>query len=296
MSFENTVEHLAGMVQPKGCEISPAAQKLATLALTEIDERYGQNSERTLCYHNALHAVDVCRRGIRLANILYPHIVPEYRENLYDLILLAGVGHDYEQDYEKGINERLSADYIVGLAGASYEPHMRDSKFTDRLFAGVMATEVSMQPDGEIVQPNLREGDPDPLRLIMASADINGIAMEGSARMIKDAVNLSYEIYENPSPQQIYRFMLGQADFLRQRLDDERVRTSLAYYFPHNTELVYASLQREFQPNIKAAMKVARNIQRHPELESGIDRALSALHYLPASRAVGKLVRSKLLQ
>src|SRR5690349_4649767 len=92
--FESRVDELIGRIEADGPEIHPTVRSLATIALHSVEVRYGENSENHLPLHNAEHAIDVTERAIELTNLLYEYIPEEYRENIYDLILLAGLAHD----------------------------------------------------------------------------------------------------------------------------------------------------------------------------------------------------------
>ncbi|MEX2014491.1 MAG: hypothetical protein WD885_00970, partial [Candidatus Saccharimonadales bacterium] len=95
-NFEVAVDQLIERIQPDGYEFNETARSLATIALHDVELRYGENSDTSLPQHNAEHALDVAGRAIDLTNLLYEFIPEKYRDKIYELVLLVGVSHDWE--------------------------------------------------------------------------------------------------------------------------------------------------------------------------------------------------------
>ena len=296
VAFEEEIVNIASMVEPEGCEVSPEAIAIAAESLGEIAERYGPESDNPLSFHNADHSVGVTRRSVRLTNILYDYILPKYREGIYDLAVIDGATHDYEQSKGPGESERASSDYAVGKVSEKGGP-LNTDWFKKRLSLGIFATAVRMEDDGELVQSNLQSGARDPIKFIMAFGDINGIAMEGSSRMWKDATSLYYEITEEPTIDGLYNFLIGQAVFLKQRLNDGRVKSDIAYYFPKDIEDVYADMHAAFHSNIISAHSMALLLGQMPELKIPVEAAVRSIGALDRSLLgdlIGRALRGKL--
>ncbi len=299
VDYEKKLTDIAATVDPRYGEISPTAITIGTTALYEIDARYGLTSETPLLYHNASHSVDVSRRVVRLLNIIYPFIRPRYQTDIYDLAIVAGTTHDYEQSVGNGENENASALYARQKSEESNNPHFKTKAFLQRLTDGILATTTERKENGEIVQPNLQSGRHDPFKFVMAFGDINGIAMEGDKRMILDASRLCYEAYGNPTTDQIYDFLISQATFLRERLNDNRIKSDIAYYFPDNVDGVYREMRSAFHDNILSAYRVALVLDKRPELKVPIGLALqnivTAADKLYIGGIIGKIIHKNLI-
>jgi hypothetical protein len=269
ISFEQEIVSIAESVAPEDQEVQDTSIELAVSALEDIDRRYGPNSDGHLLYHNASHSLDVCRRTVRLLNLTYPYVQPKYRNHIYDLAILAGALHDYEQDLGPIKNEKASAEYAQASAAQSSPLYQRDG-MSKRLKAGILATAVVRNDEGEIVQTNLQTGAHDPLKFAMGFADINGIAMEGDLRMFRDATRLCYELFEDPSIDDLYGFLVNQAGFLRERLNDGRVKSDIAYYFPDSIDEVYKHMEEAFHSNIISSYKFALLLRDRPELKASV--------------------------
>lgn len=159
---------------------------------------------------------------------------------------------------------------------------------------GIQATKVEMREDGELVQTSLQTGSHHPIKFSTGFSDINGIAMEGSKRMLRDATNLYYEITEKPTIEGLYDFLIGQAGFLRQRLNPGRTKADIAYYFPDDIEAVYGDMYRHFHGNIISARDLAVHIGDHPELKKSIDIIAKGIDKSRVGAAVGRMLTRKL--
>ena len=289
MDFEKEINYLAKQVEPSGLEISEAARSVAVQALAEVDNRYGEKSAKTLEYHNAPHAIDVIRRGIRLSNVLMPYIPGHHRKSMFDLAAIGGAIHDFERGIGDGYNEKLSAEYGEQLIHSSgYSREINTKKFIRRLREGVHATQVKREENGKIIQVNLRQGSHDPFKFILASADINGIAMEGPKRMVRDAVNLCYEMNDGkPTAEQLYEFIAFQPKFLKDRLHKEdQILPDIEYYFGDESKDVYAVLEKEFGGTIKFAYGKALDLARLPIVRKTINEKLQKTSRIPGHKFV----------
>ncbi len=293
MNLEKEVGSLKRQIEFTEYSICPQTEIIAIDILEAVDARFGDNSVHPLEYHNAQHAVDVVRRGIRLANALMPDIEPKYQRNIYDLIFIGGASHDYEVLTGSGQNEVLSADFAdQTVRSHGYNPEINNKRFLKRLRSGIRATQVSRDTDGKIEQVNIRKGERDPFKFILATADINGIAMDGPKRMVSDAVNLCYELSEQaPTPDELYEFILFQQKFLRDRLHDDQTKPDIAYYFGDKAEEVYQLASKEFSSTIKKTYSIACGLSDNPIIHKVINENLKAVSTLPGSSFLqGKLV------
>lgn len=296
MDFEKEVAGVAALV-PEGYDLARETQPLAAACLELVDRRYGPASDHPLRYHNAHHSLDVTRRAVELAVILRPYMRAEYQHQVFDLAMIAAASHDYAQDATSGENERNSARFAVE-AVEQEDGELSRGDFTRRLKQAILATTAPMNEDGEIVQSNLQTGSHDPIKFNLAFSDINGIAMEGSQRMILDATNLYLEIIDGSgetfSVDGLYNFYLSQADFLRQRLNDGRVKADIAYYFADCINEVYGDMRDHFNENIKSAYALARYIKDHPELKSLIGVATKSADMSRVGRMIGEAITRRL--
>jgi hypothetical protein len=292
IDFEKELAGIAAMVPPEH-ELAPETIPIAAKALEDVDRRYGPNSQRPLPFHNAPHSIGVTRRAVRMGNILLPYIPPPYRDNFFDLSIINGSTHDYDQDSDPGDNESNSAVHAVGLV-ENADGVLNNEDFKKRIPLGIMATLVEMKEDGELVQTNLQIGAHDPIKFSMGFSDINGIAMEGSKRMWRDATNLYYEINPEPSIEGLYGFLVNQAGFLRQRLNDGRVKADIAYYFADHIGEVYNDMHKAFHANIISAYNLAVLLGKHPELKQVIGAAAKGIDRSRVGSMAGKLLTRKL--
>lgn len=291
MDFEKQVAGIAGMIRPD-VTLAPETVPIVTQALYDVDGEFGPRSDNPLSFHNAPHGVDVTRRAVKIGNILYPYILPVYQERFFDGLMIGGGTHDRYQHLGPGQNEIASGEYAVGLIEAA-DGELNTSFFKQRVMLADRATEVSMGPDGRIIQVNLRQGAIDPIKFGMGFADINGIAMEGDKRMWQDATNLYDEL--TPAGQWsvggLFRFYVDQQRFLRRRLNDYQIKADIAHYLPGAVDEVYRDMRGEYHDNIVAAHRLASFIGSHPELEQSVGRIVGVVDRAHAGRMVGKFIR-----
>ncbi len=292
LDFEKELAGIVAMIPPE-YELAPETVPIALQAYEDVDARYGADSAHPLPFHNAPHSVGMTRRAVRMAKILMPYIRPQYRDGFYDLTLVGPAVHDYDQDSGPGPNEENSIVYGVQKI-EEMDGVLNTTSFKERLARGVRATKVEMRDDGELVQTSLLSGSHDPIKFDMGFSDINGIAMEGSKRMWCDATNLYYEISDEPTVDGLYNFLINQAGFLRQRLNDGRVKADIAFYFANDVEAVYGDMHKAFHANIISAYNLAVLLGEHPELKSVIGVVAKGIDHSRVGSMAGKLLTRKL--
>jgi hypothetical protein len=272
IDYERELTAITDLVEPPDQLVSSAAIAIGAEALSEIDAKYGPDSENPLTFHDADHSLGVTRRAVRLTNILYPYMSPRHRAKIYDLDIIGGATHDFERDVEPQENERISGEYAVAQVIELGGSQLNTAKFKKRLFDGILATAVEMKDDGEILQVNVQKGSHDPFKFVMSFGDINGIAMEGPKRMLSDATKLCDEVHGKPTLDELCNFLVSQASFLRKRLNDPRVQSDIAYYFPEDTKQVYTDMRKAFRSNILSAYGMAVTFgERRPELRDSVE-------------------------
>jgi hypothetical protein len=291
VDFEKQVAGIADMIRPE-VTLAPETTLIVTQSLYDIEEDFGPASDNPLGFHNAPHGVDVTRRAVRIGNILYPYILPAYQDRFFDGLMIGGGTHDRFQHLGPGLNEIASGEYAQGLIEAA-DGELNTSFFKYRVMLADRSTEVSMQPDGRLVQVNLRQGAIDPIKFGMGFADINGIAMEGDKRMWQDATNLYDELTAAGewSVKGLFRFYVDQQRFLRHRLNDHQIKADIAYYLPDSVEDVYRDMRREYHDNIVSAHGLATLIGANPHLEESVGRIVGTVDRAHAGRLVGKFIR-----
>ena len=294
VDFEKEITEIATIIEPD-YKLAPETIPIAVESLEEIDNDYGPGSDNPLPFHDAPHSVGVTRRGVRLANILYPYIRPVHRRRFFDLVIIDGATHDRRQDLGPGENEIASAESAVQKVEAA-DGILNTGIFKKRLVHGDLATAVRMEDDGKLIQVNLRTGARDPIKFNMAFSDINGIAMEGDKRMWEDATNLYHEL--TPEAEQtidgLVTFYISQVKFLRQRLNDGQVKSDIAYYFPDTVEAVYRDMHKEFYENIISAHGLVLAISQRPELQRSIGHLARGVDRSIMGPLVGKMIRRKI--
>lgn len=293
IDFETEVDRRIAGIKPPEIEVDPASRSIAITALGEVDRRYGEGSEHPLEFHNVPHSLDVMDRTVRLLNLLYEFIPAEYKPRIYDLGIKVSAAHDVEQSLGPGANEQASVAYMINQIEETGSNPINTRWHKSRAELGSLATQVAFADNGEIVQVNLGEGEPDPFAFIVAFADINGIAMDGDRRMIRDATNLCFELNGgNPGVEKIYEFLLTQAVFLKSRLNDHQMKPLIEYYFPERAGEVYEAMHDTYHKNIISAYELARKFRENPKLYSTVDKVMTGLDKVHAGAAVGKLLGS----
>jgi hypothetical protein len=293
--FEKEITEIATMIEPD-YKLAPETIPIAVESLEEIDNDYGPASDNLLPFHDAPHSVGVTRRGVRLANILYPYIRPLHRRRFFDLVIIDGATHDRRQDLGPIENEIASAEDAIQKVETA-DGILNTGIFKKRLVYGNLATAVRMEDGGKLVQVNLQRGAHDPIKFNMAFSDINGIAMEGNKRMWQDATNLYLEITDEPTDEGLCNFLIDQRKFLRERLNDGRIKSDIAYYFPDDIAAVYKDMRRAFHGNIVSSHGLAVLLGERPELQRSVARVAKAREALDRSglgAIIGKMIRKKI--
>jgi hypothetical protein len=296
VDFEKQIVDIAKTI-PAGYELASETIPMATEAVYGLDERYGTDSDNHLEFHNAPHSVDVLRRDVRVTKLLLPYVQPMYLRRIFDLAVLGPAYHDWEQLLGPGKNEAASVDYATGQVEEKGGRKLNTKVFKGRLGEVISASAVTMLDSGEIIQTNIQSGSHDPAKFNLAFADINGIAMEGPRRMIRDGTHLYLETVKDPSFEGLYPFLVDERRFLRQRLNDIRVKSDIAYYYPDDIEEVYAVMRKAFHANIDSAHRLAIDIGARPELKIPIGivaKSVSTVDRAILGDTLGNLIRRKL--
>lgn len=263
IDYERELTTIAALAPPD--QISPAVIAIGAEALQGIDMKYGPASDNPLDFHYGPHSLGVTRRDVMLINLLYPFIKPAHLKGIYNLGMLIGPTHDWEQSLGQGVNELVSTQYVTDRVIETGVPELNTPEFHSRLIEGCLATAAEPRENGEIIQVNLQTGSRDPLKFITSFGDINGIAMEGRRRMLNDAARLAREKYgSNMTLEQLCSYLFIQEGFLRKRLNDHRVKSDIAYHFPDQADEVYQVMRRAFRTNILSAHGAAVLLGKTP--------------------------------
>lgn len=284
LHFKGEMRELAAKVEPEDQYICQEAQRIGAIALHEVDQKYGENSDSPLSHHATPHSIHMISRNIELLNKLYPYIGEERRHRIYDIGAISGAVHDKEQDLGPGANEKASGQYGVDLAKTSTDPEIRSEQSALRIVRAVNGTFAIEDKDMVVAQPNVCVGEPDPLVFTMAFADRNAIAMEGIPRMITDVTNLAFEWFKHPTALQYRKVLELQARFIKGGMGEEAIKPQLAYHFPDNHEEVYDILWDNYNPIIRSAYKKAMVLPKATGLDEALAKIVSAANPREATR------------
>ena len=293
LDYEKEVTGIAELA-PFPESVRPEAILIASRTLELIDVKYGLTSDQPLPYHNAPHSLTVCRRTMRLTNLLYPYIPPPLRVNICDLAIMGGPLHDVEQGHDPHRNVVESAEHGTAMIEDQGGVHLNNPQFKHRLHEMIIGTEAQIDKSGRVFQPNIRSGSHDPAKFKLAFSDICGIAMEGPRRMINDATNLCYEIFGTPTFEQYFTFLKSQVSFMRHQLNDHVIMANIAYHFPANQPNVYAALHGAFHENIIAAHGLATVLNERPEMEGILAKIVRKVDLPGDANIVAKALSTKL--
>jgi len=295
VSFERQITGIADDID-SDYKLASETIPIAVHALEEVDRRYGPESPTPLEFHNAHHSIGVARRNVRLSNLLHHYIPPSFRPKIFELAILAGATHDLEQGLGNDANERASTAWGI-QAVEEFDGELNTKTFKRRLLRANLATSVVLDAGGELVQVNLQRGSRDPIKFITAFGDINGIAMEGDKRMWQDATNVYLEMTVEPTAEGLYDFLAGrQKRFMRNRLNDGRIKSDIAYYFPDTVDDVYSDMRKAYHTNIITAFGLARMLEERSDLKSSVAhivRSFESRDRTLLGITIGKLVRRK---
>jgi hypothetical protein len=243
--------------------ISPKAIDLTTTLLDYMWTIYGDpNKDTYLLYHNDEHAYDVLLRAVAITDILVESAPSYVDEHDYELAIIAAAGHDFVQKnpFEDITDEQLSAQQVSKLMRQSGF-HKREAK---RVYDAIIATTAMHGEDG-VEQTHVRQGRRDPLKLIVASADIQATTMEGKMRMLTDVPRLYFETHPLKSSsltehiEGMAKFLLEQKRFVGQRL--ESVHDDLEYYFDEATVIAIEEQYRQkFRSHGRSVLEVIKDV------------------------------------
>ena len=134
-----------------------------------------------------------------------------------------------------------------------------------RVAGAIIATTAHKDATG-VRQTRIREGEADPIKLIVAMADIQATTMEGSGRMLSDVARLYFEINPPASKQPaehiegMSKFMFNQLGFVSERLNS--IHDDLRYYFSEETASeIEESTRREFRTHGLAVIHTAKDVR-----------------------------------
>lgn len=240
-------------------QISDRASVTIVELLDSIYSRYSdESSEEYRPHHNHEHTLKVIDRTIVLWKVFSELLPDHFRDEDIELLLIAAAGHDYLwwPGAEDGEAERASSEQVAII--------MRSNGYTEESIIAVCemieATIVSREGN-HIRQTSLRKGSKDPRKYILATADINGIAMEGKMTMYSDVFSLYKEItqYEGKKilfkPQILVNLLLYQRQFLKDRI--EAYEEDLLFYFEDDFEKVKEVLDTIFLDTFTEAFSEA---------------------------------------
>ncbi len=288
-NYEAVVDGLIGMM-PEGVMIQPESREIAIMGLEEHDALHGESSKHPKTYHGVDHPIDSTGREIILNNLLFHFVPPQYKGTLYDKTLIRQPSHDIVQGLKlPEANESASADWAIARIEETDNPVLNQDAFKTSIRLGALATYMKEQ-DGNFIQDNLRQGEPDPSILHGAWADVGAIPMEGIKRYKRDTLDLAYEWYDNPSAQDIINCFLMQPRFYKSVVDDKFVIPNIEYYYSDHTDEVYEVLKKEFHSNIVSTYKVMMSVHDRPELASTIRASAHLLDRLHMGSIVGKVI------
>lgn len=251
-------------------DIAPTERDLALMVdnLTDVWQRYGNpSSPEYLAYHNHVHSFDVADRALQIG-ALHHEIAPDRVDTrTIVLAMIAGSGHDY---YQRAATSDMTDEALSAQAIAD---RMRERGYpgeeVERVYQAIVATTAD-HADGHVQQTHVRTGDRDPLKLILAMADIQSMTMEGSRRMLIDVPKLYFEITPPTSeaPHRhiigLTKFLLSQYSFISDRIDS--IPDDLLYYYNEETaEAITAKHREVFRSHGLSAIHTAKHIREHAE-------------------------------
>ncbi len=259
-------------------ELPEKAIGVAVELLRQVYEKYSDpESETYNPYHNYKHTMDVIRRSFRLWQLMGEELEGEVNEEGYkiddegyELLLIAAAGHDVvvgSKNQELGYDEQESAKitaHRMQQAGYSEEQ-------IKRVCDAILATTVERDEEGNITQSFIRQGTKDPLKLALATADINGTTMEGIPTLVDNASRLYAEIIKvkvedlKHHSEGLSTFLLTQAQFVSGRL--KALKGDRLHYFDKDTEAkLEKAYEREFTGASRDVISLAKTLSSFPEM------------------------------
>lgn len=280
--------------------VTPKDFDFICAVLDEMHDKYGDSaSENYLVYHNDIHAYDVVHRVVVLSNTFRENAPDAFDDHSITLALIAAAGHDIiqKQATERATDEDLSAEYMRQV--------MIERGYSEldanRVAHAIIATTAEKSASG-VHQTRVREGEPDPIKLIVAMADIQATTMEGTDRMLIDVARLYFEI-NPPSSCSVSEhinglsaFMLGQINFIGDRLDS--IPGDLRYYFSeHTAQAIEVSNRIAFRNKGLSVIHTARDVHKEAsKLVESLSKNIKSIPEGPilASKAAQEALRKSI--
>ena len=262
-----TIEHDEELAVPEGV-ITEEMRLIGAEMLVDIHARYGNPATRSFKqYHNAQHALDVLKRAWNQLRLFKEEFPDKFTDHDYRLLFFAALGHDsiHGTGGAIGVDEEQSAQWTVA--------HMRRLGFDEadcgRVREAIIATTVEThEEDGAIVQTYIRDGSDDPLKFIMAYADINGMLMGGIPVFANDSLNLHLELQRKTASDiktdksSLQAFFGTQLKFVDTRLQE--LDKDYAFYFKNDADKVKKLYYDTFTRASRDAYSVVKTINNRP--------------------------------
>ena len=271
-------------------ELPERAINVAVDLLKQVYEKYGDPSSETYKpYHNYNHSIEVITRSFRLWRLMGEELSGkvndedyEIDDEGYELLLIAGAGHDIvvgSQGKEVGYDETESAKITartMELAGYNEEQ-------VQRVYDAILATTVERDVEGNITQSFVCQGSKDPMKLALATADINGTTMDGISTLVRHAAQLHAEITGikvediKHNSEGFSNFLFTQAQFVSGRL--AALKGDRLHYFSEEAEeKLEKAYEREFTGATRDVISLAKTLASFPEMtRMVVDKTLSTV-------------------
>lgn len=275
------IEQDEQLAVPEGV-ITEEMRQVGAEMLVAIYNKYGDpNSETFKQYHNHQHALDVLKRAWEQLLLHRSEFSERFTDHDYRLLFFAALGHDgvHGNGGGLGTDEELSAEWTI--------PYMRRLGFSDedcmRVSEVICVTTVyKRESDGAIIQTYIREGSEDPLKLIMANADINGILMGGIPAFANDVLNLWLENNKKAAgdiaehKEELATFFGTQLEFVETRVKE--LWGDFQYYYKEDAQKISQLYEETFTRATRDALGAIRTIDRMSNLvELLIDEMVSVI-------------------
>ncbi len=260
-------------------ELPERAINVAIDLLRQVYKKYGDPESETYSpYHNYKHTMDVIRRSFRLWQLMGQELDGsvndegyEIDDEGYELLLIAGAGHDVvvgSKGQGVGYDEEQSAKIVA--------QHMQEAGYSEeqikRVCDAILATTVERDEEGNITQSFIRQGAKDPIKLALATADINGTTMEGiptlvdnASRLYAEIIGVKVEDLKEHHSEGLSSFLLTQAQFVSGRLDALK-GDRLHYFSKEAEEKLEKAYEREFTGATRDVISLSKTFHRkkHP--------------------------------
>lgn len=251
-------------------DLKSAVDGLYARERADIARRYGTHDGPAMWgstplmwrpYHNATHADDVAAAAERIGRELqlYGKLTTD-RD--VQLLRLAAVFHDHEQDLGGGENERVSAEAAV-RAMEEY-PEIFSSEDRAKVRDGILSTTVGFDDEGRMYQKVVNPSDP--FQCAVADADLSSLGQDiGVDRALM--LNLEFQQRDGlwtpgaePDRQRTQAFLDGQKSFFANhdfhlpesrrmfnptKRGNQQLMESMASRYAANEGMTYEQLLRE---------------------------------------------------